>query len=398
MSGVPRELAEHYLNINPGAKPVKQAMRRFGDKKRRAIGMELAKLLEAGFVVEVIHTDWVANPVLVPKKNSEILRMCIDYSGLNKHCPKDPFPLPRIDQVIDSTAGAELLCFLDAYSGYHQIRMKKSDQKATSFITPFGTYCYVTMPFGLKNAGATYQRTMQRCLKDQIGRNVHAYVDDIAVMTRKGSDLISDLKETFDNLRQYKMMLNPLKCVFGVPAGKLLGFIVSHRGIEVNPEKIKAILNIKRPTCLKDVQRLTGCVAAISRFVSRLGEKALPLYKLLKKTDKFVWDDAADVALQGLKEIISSPPILASPEESEPMLLYLAASNKVISLVIVVERKEEGYEYGVQRPVYYISEVLTESKQRYPHFQKLAYGVFLGSRKLRHYFQEHSMTVVSKAP
>ncbi|KAK1604843.1 hypothetical protein QYE76_028516 [Lolium multiflorum] len=398
MSGVPRELAEHYLNINPGAKPVKQAMRRFGDKKRRAIGMELAKLLEAGFVVEVIHTEWVANPVLVPKKNSEILRMCIDYSGLNKHCPKDPFPLPRIDQVIDSTAGAELLCFLDAYSGYHQIRMKESDQKATSFITPFGTYCYVTMPFGLKNAGATYQRTMQRCLKDQIGRNVHAYVDDIAVMTRKGSDLISDLKETFDNLRRYKMMLNPLKCVFGVPAGKLLGFIVSHRGIEVNPEKIKAILNIKRPTCLKDVQRLTGCVAAISRFVSRLGEKALPLYKLLKKTDKFVWDEAADEALQGLKNILSSPPILAAPAESEPMLLYMAATNKVISLVIVVVRQEEGHEHGVQRPVYYISEVLTESKQRYPHFQKLAYGVFLGSRKLRHYFQEHPMTVVSKAP
>ncbi|KAK1574217.1 hypothetical protein QYE76_016814 [Lolium multiflorum] len=279
-----------------------------------------------------------------------------------------------------------------------KIRMKESDQKATSFITPFGTYCYVTMPFGLKNAGATYQRTMQRCLKDQIGRNVHAYVDDIAVMTRKGSDLISDLTETFENLRRYKMMLNPLKCVFGVPAGKLLGFIVSNRGIEVNPEKIKAILCIKRPTCLKDVQRLTGCVAAISRFVSRLGEKALPLYKLLKKTDKFVWDEAADAALQGLKEILTSPPILAAPGESEPMLLYLAATNRVISLVIVVERQEEGHEYGVQRPVYYISEVLTESKQRYPHFQKLAYGVFLGSRKLRHYFQEHPVTVVSKAP
>ncbi|KAK1685343.1 hypothetical protein QYE76_046191 [Lolium multiflorum] len=216
-----------------------------------------------------------------------------------------------------------------------KIRMKESDQKATSFITPFGTYCYVTMPFGLKNAGATYQRTMQRCLKDQIGRNVHAYVDDIAVMTRKGSDLISDLTETFENLR---------------------------------------------------------------RFVSRLGEKALPLYKLLKKTDKFVWDEAADAALQGLKEILTSPPILAAPGESEPMLLYLAATNRVISLVIVVERQEEGHEYGVQRPVYYISEVLTESKQRYPHFQKLAYGVFLGSRKLRHYFQEHPVTVVSKAP
>ena len=132
--------------------------------------------------------------------------------------------------------------------------MKESDQIATSFVTPFGTYCYVTMPFGLKNAGATYQRTMQRCLKEQIRRNVHAYIDDIAVMTRKVSDLISDLRETFDNLRKYKMMLNPLKCVFGVPARKLLGFIVSHRGIEVNPEKIKAILNIKWPNCLKDVQ------------------------------------------------------------------------------------------------------------------------------------------------
>src|SRR3954463_9434591 len=114
-------------------------------------------------------------------------------------------------------------------------------------------------------------------------------------MTKKSSDLISDLRETFDSLRKYKMILNPLKCVFGVPAGKLLGFIVSHRGIEVNPEKIKAILDVKRPTCLKDVQRLTGCVAAVSRFISRLGEKAKPLYKLL---NKFVWDDAADAALQ----------------------------------------------------------------------------------------------------
>ncbi|KAK1663680.1 hypothetical protein QYE76_051839 [Lolium multiflorum] len=125
---------------------------------------------------------------------------------------------------------------------------------------------------------------------------------------------------------------------------------------------------------------------AISRFGSLLGEKPLPLYKLLKKIDKFVWDDAADAALQELKSILSSPPILVAPIPSEPMFLYLEASNKVISIVIVVERKEECYESGVQRSVYYISKVLTESKQRYPHFQKLAYGVFLGSRKLRHYF------------
>jgi hypothetical protein len=194
------------------------------------------------------------------------------------------------------------------------------------------------------------------------------------------------------------MKLNPTKCVFGVPAGKLLGFIVSVRGIEVNPEKIKAILNISRPSCLKDVQRLTGCIAAVSRFVSRLGEKAMPLYKLLKKTDKFVWTDEADAALQVLKKMMSSPPILAAPHPQEPMLLYMAATNRVVSIVIVVERKEEQQAYPVQRPAYYLSEVFTESKQRYPHYQKLAYGVFLAARKLRHYFQEHHITVVSKAP
>jgi hypothetical protein len=193
MTGVPRELAEHALQIIPGSKPVRQAMRRFGDEKHRAIAKEISKLLKVGFIKEVIHTKWVANPVLVPKKNTKVLGMCVYYTGLNKACPKDPFPFPRIDQVIDSTAGSELLCFLDAYSGYHQIKIKESDQLATLFVTPYGTYCYVTMLFGLKNVGATYQCTMQKCLADQIGRNIHAYVDDIAVMSKKQDDLIADL-------------------------------------------------------------------------------------------------------------------------------------------------------------------------------------------------------------
>jgi hypothetical protein len=150
--------------------------------------------------------------------------------------------------------GSELLCFLDAYSGYHQIKIKESDQLATLFVTSYGTYCYVTMPFGLKNAGATYQRTMQKCMADQIRRNIHAYMDDITVMSKKQDSLIADLQETFNNLRKYNMMLNPMKCVFGVPAGQLLGFIVSYRGIKVNPEKIKAILKISWPNDLKDVQ------------------------------------------------------------------------------------------------------------------------------------------------
>src|SRR5438128_8976069 len=147
--------------------------------------------------------------------------MCVDYTDLNKACPKDPFGLPRIDQVVDSTAGSELLCFLDAYSGYQQVSLAESNCIKTLFITPFGAYCYITMPFGLKNIGTTYQRAMQRCLHDQLGRK---------------KELTSDLSEMLANLRCFRWKLNHEKCVFGVLSGKLLSFIVSYRGIEANPK------------------------------------------------------------------------------------------------------------------------------------------------------------------
>jgi hypothetical protein len=168
MPGIPREVTEHSLDILPHSRAVQQRLCRFDEERRRAIGEELRKLLEAGFIKEVFHPTWLANPVLVKKKNGK-WRMCVDYTSLNKACPKVPFPLPRIDQIVDSTAGCELLCFLDAYSGYHQIKMKESDQLATSFITSFGMFCYVTMSFGLRNAGATYQRCMQYVFGDHIG-------------------------------------------------------------------------------------------------------------------------------------------------------------------------------------------------------------------------------------
>jgi hypothetical protein len=175
-----REVAEHSLDILPHSRAVQQWLRRFDEERCRVIGVELRKLLEAGFIKEVFHSTCLANPVLVKKKNGK-WRICVYYTSLNKACPKVPFPLPRIDQIVDSTAGCELLCFLDAYSGYHQIKMKVSDQLATSFITPFGMYFYVTMPFGLRNVGATYQRCMQHVFGDHIGQTVEAYVDDIVV-------------------------------------------------------------------------------------------------------------------------------------------------------------------------------------------------------------------------
>jgi hypothetical protein len=173
----------------------------------------------------------------------------------------------------------------------------------------------------------------------------------------------------------------------------------SARGIEANPEKIQVILTIGKPTKLHDVQKLTGRVAALSRFVARLGEKVLPFYALMKKSDdKFEWTEEADTAFAQLKKVLSTPPVLVAPKEKEPLLLYIAATHQVVSTVLVVERSEEGKEHGVQRPVYFISEVLSPTKQRYPHYQKLAYSVFTTARKLRQYFAVHPIIVVNKAP
>jgi hypothetical protein len=209
-------------------------------EKQDFVVQEIEKLQKAKLVREVAHPTWIAIPVVVPKANDSG-RLCVDFTSLNKACPKDRYPLPRIDQIVDSTAGCELLCFLDAFSGYHQIKMAMEDKEKTAFITPCGVYWYVCMPFGLKNMGATLQRLMHKALGAQMGRNADAYIDDIIVKTHEGHTFIEDLEETFANLRKVNIKLNPAKYAFGVSSGKLLGFLVSHRGIEVNPDKVKAI-------------------------------------------------------------------------------------------------------------------------------------------------------------
>jgi hypothetical protein len=169
MLGVPRELAKHKLKVYLQARPIRQKLRRFMPDKREAICAELARLVSAGFIREVLHPEWLAKPVLVLKKNKIDWCMCVDYTDLRKHCPKDPFEIPRIDQVVDWTAGCSMLSFLDYYSGYHQISLAKEDEEKNAFITPFGAFCYTSMPFDLKRAGATYQRAIQTCLADSSG-------------------------------------------------------------------------------------------------------------------------------------------------------------------------------------------------------------------------------------
>jgi hypothetical protein len=301
------------------------------------------------------------------------------------------------------------LSFLDAYSGFHQIRMSREDKKHTAFVTVDGLYCYVVMPYGLKNALPTFVRAMSKTFGDLIWDKVEVYVDDIVVKTRRGSTVVEDLTLVFDKLRATRTKLNPKKCIFGGSVGKLVGFLVSYRGIEANPEKIKAIEIMRPPARVKDIQKLTGSLAALSRFISRLAERALPFFKLLQKSGPFAWIEEAEQAFWELKQHLTSLPILVAPEPGETLYLYIAAAAEVVSMVLVAEKatpeghRSENSEPAsgartVQKPVYYVSEVLHEAKVRYLETHKLLYAVLVASRKLRHYFQAHRVVVVTSFP
>jgi len=207
---------------------------------------ETRKLLSADHIREIQYPEWLANVVLVKKAN-EKWRMCVDFTDLNKTCPKDLYPLPSIDALVDSALGCKMLSFLDAFSGYNQIKMQPRDECKTTFMTETCCYCYKVMPFGLKNAGATYQRLMDKVLAPMLGRNVQAYVDDMVVTSQERGRHTTDLEELFATIGKYRLKLNPEKCIFGVEACKFLGFLLTERGIEANPDKYVVILAMRSP-------------------------------------------------------------------------------------------------------------------------------------------------------
>jgi hypothetical protein len=383
------------LNIDPSVKPQKQKLRKMSDDKVIAVKSEVQRLLDATVIREVMYPKWLANTVLIKKKNGK-WRMCIDFTDLNKATPKDNYPFPRMDQVVDSAANAAIMSLLDCFSGYHQCWMAKQDEEKTSFIAPFGTFCFVRMPEGLKNAGSTFTRMTGTVFKPQIGRNIQAYVDDLIVKSSNRASHVSDLAETFANMRRAGLKLNPEKCVFGVTKGKILGCLISAKRIKANPDKISAIREMEEPKTMKDIQKLNGRVAALNRFISRSVERSLPFFKALKSKGTIEWGPEQSKAFAELKEYIEKMAILSPPSPSEPLLLYVAASKAAVSAALVLEVETEKGK--LQCPVYFVSEALAGSKLLYSELEKIAYAVIMATRKLRHYFAAHKVTVLTDQP
>ena len=220
---------------------------------------------------------------------------------LNDAYPKDSFPLLSIDQIVDASAGHEMLSFLDAFSGYYQIPIYPPDVEKTSFITPHRLFCYNVMPFGLKNAGATYQRLVTKMFRSLLGKTMEVYIDDMLIKSKERPDHANHLQQEFNLLKTYGMKLNPAKCAFGVSAGGFLGFMMTQRGIEANPSQLKAILESPALSYRKEVQQLTGRLATLGRFISRFIGCLKPFFATLRGANRTGWNEECDQAFTQIK-------------------------------------------------------------------------------------------------
>ena len=296
MPGLDPRLVVHALNVDLGVKPIQPA-RVFHTDVETHITQEVKKLLVAGFIKPIQHPKWLSNIIPVKKKNGQI-RCCVDFRNPNRVCPKDEFPLPNIDLLVDSVVGSSMFSFMDGYNGYNQIHMAAKDAEKTTFRTPIGNFYYTMMPFSLKNARATYQRTMTAIFHDMMHKEMEDYVDNIVVKSKTKIGHLQVLEQVFKRRRKYKLCINPMNCAFEVSAGKFLGFLVHHRSISVNPAKVTAIATMKRPTTIRELKSFLGSVSYTRRFVPGLASVTSGLSKLLKKGIEFTWGTKQQEAFQ----------------------------------------------------------------------------------------------------
>ncbi|XP_072074362.1 uncharacterized protein [Arachis hypogaea] len=347
MPGIDPDFMSHRLAVNPKAKPVAQRRRRMSADRATEVKRQVQALLEANFIRELPYTTCLPQRRLSPTEHRRT-------SGL------------RIRTSIPQLYGRVLRLQSDTHA--------PTRRRKTAFITPDGTYCYTVMPFGLKNAGATYQRLVNKIFQNLSGTKLEVYIDDMLVKTDSDEQLISDLKAVTDTLRRHQMRLNPTKCAFGMQEGKFLGFMITQRGVEANPEKCRAILEMTSPKNLRDVQKLTGRLTALSRFLGASAQKAIPFFKLMKKGAPFVWKEEYEAAFQHFKKTLAEPPILAKPQTGETLYLYLSITEETLAAALIRENKKKE-----QKPIYFTSKVLQDAETRYSRLEKLAFALLTAS-------------------
>ena len=325
-------------------------------------------------------------------KKDEKVRICVDYKDLNRANPKENFPLPHIDTPIDNTATNMFFSFMDGFSGYNQIKMVEEDKAKTTFTTYWGTYAYDVMPFDLKNASATYQRAMVTLFQDMMYKEIEVYVDDMITKSSTVRDHLVDLRKLFKRLIKYRLRLNPNNCAFEASSGKLLGFIISQRGIEVDPAKVQAIRDMPTLQTEKQIHNFLGKVNYVARFIAQLTTICDLLFKLLKKDTKIEWTDECQAAFDKIKQYLLNPPILVPLTLRYPMILYLAVQETSIGCMLGQMAKPDQRE----RAIYHLSKKFTSCEINYIAIEKMCCDLAWASHKLWQYMLYYTTRLISR--
>ncbi|CAN6552467.1 unnamed protein product [Malus baccata var. baccata] len=370
MPGLDPALVEHRMPIKEGYKPVKQAPRRMSKEIEEKVKEEIERLVKAGFIRPAKYVEWLANIVPVLKAITKVVRCCVDYRNINSATPKDEYPMCMADLSIDAVAKHKVLSFMDGNVEYNQIKMAPEDIHKTAFRCPghVGAYEYLVMPFGLKNAGATYQRAMNAIFHDLISQSMEVFIDDIVVKSKMEEQHLVDLRQALTRMRIHKLKMNPKKCAFGVRAGNFLGFLVYQRGVEVDKNKSRAILESPPPT----------------------NKPLTPLLRL-KDKENLEWGPTHQQAFDSIKAYLTSPLVLVPPQRGKPLKLYISASERSIGSLLA--QNNEG---GKEQAVYYLSIILTEVETRYSPVERLCLALYFTTSKLRHYMLPCHVHIIAK--
>ncbi|CAN6686921.1 unnamed protein product [Malus baccata var. baccata] len=395
MPGLDATLVEHRMPIKEGYKAVKQAPRRMSKEIEEKVKEEIERLVKARFIRPAKYVEWLTNIVPVLKAITKAVRCCVDYRNINGATPKDEYPMHMLDLSIYAVAKHKVLSVMDGNTGYNQIKMAPKDIHKTAFRCPghVGAYEYLVMPFGLKNAGATYQMAMNAIFHDLIGHNMEVYIDDIVVKSKTKEQHLIDLRQALTIMRIHKLKMNPNKCAFGVREGNFLGFLVHQRGVEVDKNKTWAIMESPSPTNKVQLQRLLGKINFLRRFIANLAGKIQPLTSLLRLKDKenFEWGAPHQKAFDSIKAYLTSPPVLVPPQRGKPLKLYISASDKSIGSLLAQNNKG-----GKEQAVYYLSRILTEVETTYSLVERLCLALYFTVNKLRHYMLPCHVHITTK--
>jgi hypothetical protein len=365
--------------MKPQTLPFQQKLRKMHPKLEPTVQKELNKLLSAKIIFPVRHTQWVSNLVPVQKKNGEI-RLCVDFQNLNRASDKDNYPIPPMEQILQQVSSSERLSLLDGFSGYNQVLMSLLDQLKTTFRTLWRTYAYCKMPFGLINAGATFQRAMDISFRGLINHSIVVYLDDVTIYSKNKDDHLAHLRAVLLRCRKYNISLNPKNSIFAVEHDKLLGFIVSSDGMIIDPERTQVIAKLPPPTSKKSMQSFLGQINFVRRFVPSFSKMVRPLQNLIKKDTQYHWGPTENQAFNAVKKAIIDAPSLMSPDFSQDFTLYTFASDHSYAAVLTQKNSEKN-----EVPIAFMSSAFKGAELNYPAVDQQAYAIFKAVKHFRSY-------------